>query len=163
MKGSVDGQAVGRPGCAAVRIEEGVVGRWHACGVEAHQIGDDGADPPPLVVKHDRHTTIATDAKFERSVRILVVERQPLEPTFVFDMQITMLEKDNMGRVLPRHLLTHRAMTGVAIDRVGIGFEAVTSIVVLRHAKRPYFLASVLFALAIKRDLPQVNPSLALL
>ena len=85
-QGLVYGPAVVGFLLALGRVEEGVIRRRQAVGVETHQVRDHRPDPPLLVVQHDRRAAGGAGAQLERSVRVLRVERLTIQGVRVVDL-----------------------------------------------------------------------------
>lgn len=97
--------------------------------VVSHQIGDDDPYAVLFVVQHDRGAAGFAGAKFERTIRIICIERLTVEIFGIVHGQVGMFEKHNVGCVLSGDRFAHRAMAGVIVDWVvfGLGVDVVTS------------------------------------
>lgn len=119
---------------ACSRIVKGVVGSRQCCSVISHQVRDYNADTALFVVQHNGHATGFTDAQFERTIGVLVIERHALEGSGTLNSQVAMFEKHHVGGGLTSHALAYGAMAGVVIDwifvRMRVVMFAATSVLV---------------------------------
>jgi len=104
--------------CAGCRIVKGVVRGSREVRAVSHQVRDCHPNPVLFVIKHDRSSALGTDTQFKRAVRVLVIERHPVQAALVVHVQIAMVEESDVGGVLSSDSLANGAMTSVVIDRI---------------------------------------------
>ena len=116
MQAFVDGSSVIRSFGTRGWVKESMVGRWYACWIISHQIGDDYANSSVFIIKQDGCATTGAGTQFQRPVRIVFVERLTIQAAFVVNLKVCVVKQRDMSRVLPRNAFTDRAVTGVAVN-----------------------------------------------
>ena len=101
---------------ASGRIVEGMIGRGQARRIVTHQVRYDSPNTALFVIEHDRCATGGTGAKFQGTVRVLIIERLTVQAIIVIDVQIPVLEKHYVGRRLTGNSLADGAVTSVVVD-----------------------------------------------
>jgi len=81
-----------------------------------HEVRDNDADAPNLVIEHDGSAAVLAAAQLEWTVGVLGVERLTGEALGVGHVEVAVLEEDNVGRWLLRHRLAHAAVAHVVVD-----------------------------------------------
>src|SRR3546814_6810079 len=103
---------------SALRVVEGVVGRWLDLRAVAHQIGHDHPNAVLLVVEHDRGAAGGAGAQLQGTVGVLVVERLALHAVWIVHLHVAMLEEHDVARLLAGDALAHGAVAGVVVERL---------------------------------------------
>lgn len=89
----------------------------------AHHVRHRHADTALLVVQQQRGPAFLADADLQQAVRVVLVEGDPVHQLGVVDLDVAVVEKGDMGRLLARHALADVAVAFVVVDGLGSGSD----------------------------------------
>ncbi|EON90856.1 hypothetical protein MARLIPOL_15794 [Marinobacter lipolyticus SM19] len=95
-----------------------MVSRGQALWIVPHEVRNNRADSSLFVIQHDGCATRGAGTQFKWSIRILIVERLSVQAFPIVHCQVTMVEEDDMGRLLPGDTFTDRTMADVVVYRI---------------------------------------------